>query len=228
MKKSIPFRNFKGTLIVRNYSGRVGRPKGAIGPYNLSAKGLKKKQEVMRKLLARLRAEGRTGWPKGVKQTIEHRVKNSCGVLTAIAEGRFDPVANVMKYVNSKDYEPKSCRGTHGLYRSKKNNRSFRYDSSWELIRMKFLEHSKDVKSYKKCPIRLVYKINGKEHYFFPDLLIKYHDGTKVLEEIKPRPLIKLPINKAKFKVARIYCKSANLVFRVISCKEDLKRKAVR
>jgi hypothetical protein len=222
------YRNRKGTLITRVYEdkGKMGRPLGAKGiTYNLSKKGRKTKQKVMRALLVKLRAEGRTGWPKGVPQTKEHRAKNSAGLLRAIAEGRFDPRANIMKYVDSERFEPRSNHGTHGKYYSHKNHEYIRYDSEWELIRLKFLEKDKSLKLLERNPFRWVYELDGVEHYYFPDWLLTYHNGDKILEEVKPRRVCELPEAQAKFKVAKIQCASLNLKFRVIKDKKNLKRK---
>src|SRR5438132_466191 len=103
------YSNWKGTLITRTYEDKrkIGRPKGIpSSTYNLSEEGRRTKVRVMKKLRRRLFKEGRTGWPKGVPQTAENCAKNSAGLKRAIAEGRFDPRANIMKYVESDRFVP--------------------------------------------------------------------------------------------------------------------------
>jgi hypothetical protein len=221
------YRNWKGTLITRVYKhkGDMGRPKGAKGTtYNMSEKGRRTKVKLMRALQQKLYAEGRTGWPKGVPQSKEHRRKNSEGLKRAIAEGRFDPRANIMKYVESDDFEPRSNHGTHGKYYSRKNHTHIRYDSGWELIRLKHLEKDKEIKSLERTPFRWVYKLDGVERYYFPDWLLTYRNGNKVLEEVKPWQICRLSEAKAKFKIAKVECAALGIEFRVVKHERHLKQ----
>lgn len=69
---------------------------------------------------------------------------------------------------------------------------------------------------------KIEYYINGEKKNYFPDFIIK----NKYVIECKPKKLWNTPINKIKFKYAKSYCKSNNLVFKVIDCykikKEEL------
>jgi len=56
-----------------------------------------------------------------------------------------------------------------------------KYQSSYELIFLKFMEKQNLLKHIKRAPI-VQYKFNGKNHKYFPDFML---DGTNILFEIK-------------------------------------------
>lgn len=60
------------------------------------------------------------------------------------------------------------------------------YSSSWELRAYKNLDSDEKVLSYKKEPFPIKYMCEGVERNYFPDLLVKYVDGSIELIEIKP------------------------------------------
>jgi hypothetical protein len=90
------------------------------------------------------------------------------------------------------------------------------------LKRMQCLEKEVKVVSYKKNPVQIPYSLNGIAHYYWPDFLVEYKNGTHVLEEIKPKALLNLPKNKLKLAAAKMFCKAAKLKFRVLSSVEQL------
>lgn len=183
-------------------------------------------RENGRKTRAILVADGRIGWPKGVLHTADHNVKNGLGVKLAIKEGRFDPGQNMRNFIAagaSEEYlNSRGHRGVQGMFYSHKNGTQFRYDSSWELTRMQVLEGSDAVLSYKKNPVHIPYRVGGQTHYYWPDFLVEYVDGHSVIEEIKPKTLSKLPVAKAKIRVARAFCQTTGLTFRLISDQAQL------
>lgn len=220
-----------GRTIRRVYrKKKPGRPKGTKNStYNLSERGLLIKQKVGKKQLVRLREEGRigSGYFKGKTQTRDHRRKNSLGVLKAIKSGRLDPGKNVREFIaaggSKKYWNSRVNRGTHGMFYSRKNRKKLRYDSSWELERMQYLEADETVVSYKKNPVQIPYALNGQAHYYFPDFMVEYVNGTKVLEEVKPKAFLKDSKNVEKIKVARLFCKRLGIKFRILSSKKELK-----
>lgn len=218
-----------GQTVKRVYTRKPGRPKGTKNStYNLTKEGLAKKQECARKTLIKIRKSGKvgSGYFKNHEMTVEHKKKNSKGVLKAIADGRLNPVENIRKFIASggseKYWETRVTHGTHGMFYSKKNIASLRYDSSWELERMKFLEANDEVVSYRKNPVKIPYSLNGQAHYYFPDFMVEYANGDRVLEEIKPKALIPLSNNKLKIKAAKIFCRALGLEFRILTCVESL------
>lgn len=208
----------RGKLVTRVYTRKPGRPVGSKGGYNLTPEGLKGKQRACRKLLAKLRAEGRVGSGsfKGQSLSAEHKRKVSAGVKKAIAEGRFDPVGNVRRFVAEGGCTNKS-HGNRGKFYSKKNRKTMYYDSSWELARMQTLEKDNDVVYYQREPLRIPYKFNGSRHYYHPDFLVTYRNGDQVLEEVKPKPLCRSYVNQAKFRAARLSCAQRGFWFSVIT-----------
>ena len=136
---------------------------------------------------------------KGVKKTQAHIDKISEKVSIAAAEGR--------------------CHGKRkiSLYISTKSGKEELSDSSYELRRFKALDASPLVKSWtKKHKIKIPYTLHGKRHRYIPDILIKYHDGRIVLEEVKG-----FVFDKAKFaakNVAALLVTSMyeNTTFRVV------------
>lgn len=67
------------------------------------------------------------------------------------------------------------------------NGKSYRYDSSYELRRMKELDYlDKDVISWTRCDFSIPWTdTNGKEHAYHPDFLVVRADGTTTIEETK-------------------------------------------
>ena len=59
------------------------------------------------------------------------------------------------------------------------------------------------------------YRYKGKTHYYIPDFIIQYTDGSTYLIEVKPKDLVKDIINQKKFKAARKYCKKHHLGFKI-------------
>lgn len=203
---------------------RAGRPKGVKdkGPRVFTAEGAKAKMENGRRLQALMLARGTIGWPKGVKPSKQHRVNNSVGVLAAIAEGRFNPRANIRKFISTSSgaeryWETRRHNGVHGLFYSEKNGMFVYYDSSWELARLLTFERAEKVESYERSPYRIPYSLNGETHYYRPDFLVTSTTGFKVLDEIKPRALCNLPAAKAKFQAARAFCRKVGIEFRLLS-----------
>lgn len=64
----------------------------------------------------------------------------------------------------------------------------------------------------KKHHIRIPYFHNGF-HNYVPDFLV----DTIYLEEIKPKNLLNLKLNKIKFKAGKKYCKENNLNYLIIT-----------
>ena len=214
---------WKDGRYARRDMSQAGRPKGVkdTGPRNYSEEGLLAMMSNGHKTRELMVARGTIGWPKGRKPSITHKKRNSKGVLNAIEERRFSPKKNINKFIAESDGSEKYWRtrvnhGTHGSFYSKKNRKVMYYDSSWELARMKFLDQCEDVKHYRRQPVQIPYSLNGKAHYYRPDLLVEYMSGLHVLEEIKPAPMLDRPEVKAKFQAARAFCKVSNLQFRVL------------
>lgn len=107
----------------------------------------------------------------------------------------------------------------HGKYESLNSGIQW-YDSSWELIRMKFLD-SINAKWTKKHKIAIPYvDSNQKIRNYVPDFLIENENGI-FLEEIKG---YKNKDYAHKVTAAEEWCKKYNMIYRVLDSKESLSK----
>lgn len=103
-----------------------------------------------------------------------------------------------------------------GWYKSEKMKQEFYYMSSYELIRMNFLENSDDVISYtKNHNIIIEYNIEGSVKKYIPDFLIELNDGSIILEEVKGY-INKKNVFKLKCEYAKRFCEINNYVFQIV------------
>lgn len=96
------------------------------------------------------------------------------------------------------------------------------YRSSWELKLMKYLDNSNEVEYWTAEPFHIPYisPKDGKQHRYFPDFLVKFKDGRKVLIEVKPQSQWGDPINRAKWEQAKKFCEEHLMEWRVMGEKE--------
>lgn len=80
------------------------------------------------------------------------------------------------------------------------------YRSSYELQAYKLLDRDPRVRTYVPEPGRIAYTLNGREHSYVPDLLVKHRCGRKVVVEIKPESQVATEKNLAKFRAAKRFC----------------------
>ena len=95
-----------------------------------------------------------------------------------------------------------------------------KYRSGWELEYMKFLDSNVQVVSYSYEKVIVPYISNirsGRIRRYFPDFLIEYSDGRKVLVEIKPSNRLNKPINVKKLLAAKQWCKEHDVTLEVIT-----------
>jgi hypothetical protein len=111
-------------------------------------------------------------------------------------------------------------RGKHGVYYSYKMDKNFRYDSSWELVRMETLDADDNVKAYWRVPLKLPYIVKGKKKKYFVDFKVEHVDGSIAFEEIKPRPLFIYYNNLYKLGVLRKFCKNLGYECRILTSLE--------
>lgn len=108
-----------------------------------------------------------------------------------------------------------------GLHTSQKLlNGPAKYRSGWELQYMKWLDDNLDVESYIYEGVIVGYvgnKTTGKIKHYYPDLLVKYVDGTQCLVEIKPDSKVDQVTNKKKFAAAKVWCADHNANFVVVT-----------
>jgi hypothetical protein len=133
---------------------------------------------------------------------------------------------NLRKSSKARALEQLSQNGSYaqtGTYSSLKNNTLMAYDSSYELKAMEIFENDPTINSYGRCKIGIPYLLNGDIHQYFPDFIVNYIAGQKMIE-VKPAKFVNSPKNLAKFAAAREYCGQNNIEFEVWT-KKDLNLK---
>lgn len=77
------------------------------------------------------------------------------------------------------------------------------YRSAYELNYYLKLDDDPRVVSYQVEPFYIQYTYKGKTRYYLPDLKVNLRNGAWLIIEIKPRHMLRDPVNKAKFKAAK-------------------------
>lgn len=124
------------------------------------------------------------------------------------------------------------------------NPNNITYRSSWEKFIMKYFDYNKNVKTWssEEIVIPYYYPVDERMHRYFPDFLIEFTNGKKVLIEVKPynetqEPILKKHGNKrvfqdrmetyikncAKWSAAKEYCKNRGWEFSIFT-EHHLKR----
>lgn len=114
--------------------------------------------------------------------------------------------------IASGEIVPKSHGGKQGVFRAR-SGEEFRYASSYELRRMKFLD-SIDATWTKNHKVVIPYTVNGKQRNYVPDLLV-IKDMVVYLEEIKGW-IRDQEVHSEKCVAAQEYCRRMGWLYRVI------------
>lgn len=113
--------------------------------------------------------------------------RNSKNIKKAILNGNHNPYSNCI----------------HGWFESKKFDKKFYYQSSYELAFLEFCECSDKICSLQKVNFAIPYKdSNGKDHNYFPDFFV----NKRVVIEIKPKTMIDYNHNREKIEHAKKFC----------------------
>lgn len=102
-----------------------------------------------------------------------------------------------------------TCRGGlyyQGYYQSIKGG-NCRYMSSYELKLIKDLDNDPEVLSFVTQPLGIKYYRPGdeKSHRYYPDFLVTFIDGHKLLIEVKPEIFLDTELNQLKFAIGEKY-----------------------
>ena len=92
-----------------------------------------------------------------------------------------------------------------GQHTSPKTGVTCNYRSSWEKEFMELLDSDPRVETWSYEPLSIPYVHEGKTRRYIPDFLVLL-DGTDVLVEVKPPPLIVTGMNEAKMQAAQEFC----------------------
>lgn len=96
-----------------------------------------------------------------------------------------------------------------GTHYSEKCERPIKYKSSWELTACEYLDISDDVVSYEYETIVIPYITSPRSNRirkYFPDLIIRYSNGTTKMIEIKPERKLNHKYVIKKAEAARAWC----------------------
>lgn len=106
-----------------------------------------------------------------------------------------------------------------GQISSVKNNDIIEFESQLERNLIYILERRVDVEIYCEQPIIIEYFDGNKKRKYIPDFYIKYFDGKEELIEVKYQNelLEKKEALEGKFKAAREFCNSNNILFKVLT-----------
>ena len=83
------------------------------------------------------------------------------------------------------------------------------YRSGWELEVAKFLDTDVSVKCYAYEALAIPYVANtktGRTRNYYPDFLVSYTDGTRLLVEVKRQDKVNSPVVRKKAAAARVWC----------------------
>lgn len=104
------------------------------------------------------------------------------------------------------------------------------YRSSYELKFINWLENSKSVKYWGSECVKIPYFfIDGKTHSYYPDYLVEFEDGSRMIVEIKPYNQTQKPINEncwlykeyekniCKWKATTEFCNKCGYKFKILT-----------
>ena len=74
------------------------------------------------------------------------------------------------------------------------------YRSSWELATFKWLDRNPTVAQWASEEVVVPYlcEVDGQQHRYFPDLMVKFRCGKRLLIEIKPAAQTRVPKRRSK------------------------------
>lgn len=152
------------------------------------------------------------------------REKISIGVKNAISMNPFynKHMSDIIKrrYRENKEWVEKvTCpkKYIHGDFYSNKMKKYIKYASSYELKYLNILENDHNVIEFEKPHLCLSYYYKNKEHYYFPDLKIKYKNGSIEIHEVKPKKFLLDEIVILKKNAAENYCTEKKYKYKFIT-----------
>jgi hypothetical protein len=113
-------------------------------------------------------------------------------------------------------------RSRSGYWMSPRLGRKVGYDSGAELQVFQLLDAADDlVESYCEQPVVIPYQLDGRQRRYFPDVLVDFRDGRRLLIEVKARwDDFAVYENVVKFQAAREYCRARGWGF--IACTDRI------
>jgi len=171
--------------------------------------GVEKAKEI--KKLQSQKMKGRKVLDKIIKKRTETRRKNGWWKnpgLTKIKQSE-----SVYKRIMSGTFV--NGRGRKGYFYSNKNQKNLFYRSFCELKTYEALEQDFSVLKYEVEPFRIPYQWKNGLHYYIPDILVTYLDGSQEIIEVKPEYKLKDKYTICKLKAGEKYALEKGLQFTV-------------
>ena len=150
--------------------------------------GQKDAPEVAAQKRKQLAIAGGRGWNKGLTAATDERVARQREASIEVMR------TSEFREACSRRAADRIAQGgywSRGFYDSGKGGRAY-YMSGWELRRWKELDADPKVVGFQVQLCRIPYDWEGHRNYV-PDVLIRYTDGSTVLEEVKSRALLERP-----------------------------------
>lgn len=106
---------------------------------------------------------------------------------------------------NKKPIKRRKRRGHYktGIHYSPKCSSPIHYRSGWELTVAKALDNNPEITSYEYESLKIPYNIAGKHHDYYPDFIIAYRSGKRVIVEVKRQDKLSNRVVVAKAAAAR-------------------------
>lgn len=104
-----------------------------------------------------------------------------------------------------------SGEGKTGVFHSSKMNRTVEYESELEFDFFQRLEQLDEVVVYQEQPFIIPYEYEGKNCFYYPDVLLVFKDNKGVVVEIKPLFKMALHININKWTGMKRFCADKGL-----------------
>lgn len=108
-------------------------------------------------------------------------------------------------------------------FASAKMSREIAAESATELRFFKLCETCPDVDWYCEQPAMIEYHFDDRQRVYYPDVVVGFTDGTRLLVEVKDLAESSFAINQAKWAAARAWCAEQGLGFLVTDGRASLR-----
>lgn len=159
-------------------------------------------------LRPKVESKPRVAWNKGLTKE-DPRVAKLAANVSKSLKGKGHPLSEEQKRFLSvlqserltKGYADGS-RDQHGGYCKWFEVDGVKVQGTWEFRTANILsrwKHQGRIESWSRCPYRIIYTVDGREHTYSPDFLVKRTDGTEYILEVKGRQSL---VDDVKWKAA--------------------------
>lgn len=125
---------------------------------------------------------------------------------------------NEVYEMNTRKITNKGVKKVIGKFPSLKMHRLVWWESQIERDYIYLLEFDPSVISYEEQPLRISYRLNGKERHYTPDFLVKRVNKSLIVE-VKPEEEVQKEENQRLFHIAKAICARNNYEFVIVTDK---------